>query len=94
MPCKYDNFGKPLEGTIWFPPITPKEAQMFTGRHKRFAISFTVRDAEAISDAQVREGIQPPVVAEKATLEEALAWCRAAEQASYEPNPIERLKRS
>lgn len=76
MPHKYNQFNQPLEGTVW---SVPREPTMLTGRHKRFAISFVIRDAERITDAQVRAGERPPVVAEKATLEEALAWCRAEE---------------
>ena len=79
MPYKTDIYGRPLEGTVWLAPWGQKGIEMFAGKLKRFAISFVVRDAEAISDQQVREGIRPPVVHEADTLEAALAWCRAEE---------------
>lgn len=84
MPHKYDNFGRPLEGTIWSAPkVEPgKDKPMLVGLHKRFAISFVVRDAERISDQEVREGKQPPIVGEFTTLERAKLWCQFEEARS------------
>jgi hypothetical protein len=59
------------------------------GEHKRYQICeiraydaegfadrvYAVRDAYTVSDAQVREGIRSKVVARKATLDEAIAFC-------------------
>jgi len=103
MPYKTDIYGRLLEGTIWYAPwgksqIEKVEQPMLYGRHKRFAITLVIRDAEGVSDQQVNDGLSPPIVWEGSAeslslaLAQALAWCDAEERNSYEPNPVDRLK--
>lgn len=54
------------------------------GEHGRFLIhkdggSFRVRDAEAVTDEEVRRGIGSPVVFHSTVLEDALDYCRRKE---------------
>ena len=58
---------------------------MLTGPHKRFAIEataggrFIVRDADTVTDAQVRARIRPEIVGDFASLNCALSWIRKIE---------------
>lgn len=38
---------------------------------------YAVRDAHGVTDAQVRDGVRPPIVSRHPTEAEALAWCAA-----------------
>ena len=40
-------------------------------------VIYRVRDAETVSDAQVRDGIRPAIVQSFKTLESALDWCKS-----------------
>lgn len=54
------------------------------GDHGRFLIrkvgeSFRVHDADAVTDAEVRQGLGSPVVFHTTALEEALDYCKRKE---------------
>lgn len=46
-----------------------------TGDYAEPDREYCVRDAHAITDAQVRDRVRPPIVARFGTEAEALAWC-------------------
>jgi hypothetical protein len=55
------------------------------GEHGRFLIelasgSYRVRDAEAVTDAEVRLGIGSPVVFHSQELDKAIAYCQRKER--------------
>ena len=41
-------------------------------------VYYRVRDASLISDAEIRDGVSPPIVANAPTLDDALAFCDRA----------------
>lgn len=47
---------------------------------------YAVRDAHAVSDADIHEGRRPPIVARFADIDAALAWCsQEIAQSDWEP---------
>lgn len=62
----------------------PRFRPIRMGAHGRFLVelagtSYRVRDAEAVTDAEVRQGIGSPVVYHSTVLEDALDYCKRKE---------------
>lgn len=62
----------------------PRFRPIRMGEHGRFLVelagtSYRVRDAEAVTDAEVRQGIGSPVVFHSTALEDALGYCKRKE---------------